>query len=150
MCPNLLPLFMVFGLISLMGIKLDINTLFIGSLAIGLVVDDTIHFMYNFRKYFIKTGNARKALRETFLGTGRALLITTIVLSMNFFVLVLSTLNHSIKFGFFTGVAIIFALLADFFLSPALLFLLTRNQHRPAEDATSEASPEGTMLTEVS
>ncbi|GAB6097650.1 MMPL family transporter [Desulfatiferula olefinivorans] len=149
MCPNLLPIFMVFGLISLMGIKLDINTLFIGSLAIGLVVDDTIHFMYNYRKYFIKTGNARKALRETFLGTGRALLITTIVLSMNFFVLMLSTLNHSIKFGFFTGVAIIFALLADFFLSPALLFILTRNTRLPVEDPHCETTPDGAMLTEV-
>ncbi|MBU1169458.1 MAG: MMPL family transporter [Proteobacteria bacterium] len=134
MFPNLLPIFMVFGLISIMGVKLDINTLFIGSVAIGLVVDDTIHFMYNFRKYYDQTNDPKKAIRETFLGTGRALLITTIVLSMNFFVLMFATLNHSIKFGFFTGMAIFFALFADFFLSPALLFLVTRQNEKDAQE----------------
>jgi hypothetical protein len=130
MCPNLLPIFMVMGLISLCGISLDINTLFIGSIAIGLVVDDTIHFMYNFRKYLDETGNPKQAIRETFLGTGRALLITSIVLSMNFFVLLTATLNHSVKFGFFTGIVIIFALLSDFLLAPALLFLATKGSRK--------------------
>lgn len=147
MCPNLLPLFMVFGLMSMLGIKLDINTLFIGSLAIGLVVDDTIHFMYNYRKYFNLSGDPRKAIRETFLGTGRALLITTIVLTMNFFVLLFSTLNHSIKFGFFTGVAIIFALLADFFLSPALLFLIS-GKKQPEPEKDPEFETDGALLAE--
>ncbi|RTZ97048.1 MAG: Fis family transcriptional regulator [Deltaproteobacteria bacterium] len=128
MCPNLLPIFMVMGLISLCGISLDINTLFIGSIAIGLVVDDTIHFMHNFRKYLEKTGNPQKAIEATFLGTGRALLITSIVLSMNFFVLLTATLNHSVKFGLFTGIVIILALLSDFFLSPALLILATTSK----------------------
>lgn len=136
MCPNLLPIFMVMGLISACGINLDINTLFIGSIAIGLVVDDTIHFMYNFRKYLDETGSPEQAIRETFLGTGRALLITTIVLSMNFFVLMTATLNHSIKFGFFTGLAILFALMSDFFLAPALLFLATRNDTRGNTEET--------------
>ncbi len=129
MCPNLLPIFMVMGLISLSGTSLDINTLFIGSIAIGLVVDDTIHFMYNFRKYLDETGDPRQAIRETFLGTGRALLITSIVLSMNFFVLVTATLTHSVKFGFFTGIVIILALLSDFLLAPALLFLATKKDN---------------------
>ncbi len=127
MCPNLLPIFMVMGLISLCGISLDINTLFIGSIAIGLVVDDTIHFMHNFRKYLDETGNPKQAIEETFLGTGRALLITSIVLSMNFFVLLTATLNHSVKFGLFTGIVIILALFSDFLLSPALLTLATKN-----------------------
>jgi len=131
MCPNLLPIVMVMGLISLCGISLDINTLFIGSIAIGLVVDGTIHFMYNFRKYLDETGNPKQAIRETFLGTGRALLITSIVLSMNFFVLLTATLNHSVRFGFFTGIVIIFALLSDFLLAPALLFLGTKNNGKP-------------------
>ena len=130
MCPNLLPIFMVMGLISLSGTSLDINTLFIGSITIGLVVDDTIHFMYNFRKYLDETGDPRQAIRETFLGTGRALLITSIVLSMNFFVLVTATLTHSVKFGFFTGIVIILALLSDFLLAPALLFLATEKDNQ--------------------
>ena len=136
MCPNLLPIFMVMGLISLCGFTLDINTLFIGSIAIGLVVDDTIHFMHNFRRYYAGTNDPGIAIRETFLGTGRALLITSIVLAMNFFVLLAATLNHSVKFGLFTGIVIIFALLSDFLLSPALIFLVTKKTgpgHHPPQ-----------------
>jgi predicted RND superfamily exporter protein len=128
MCPNLLPIFMVMGLISLCGIPLDINSLFIGSIAIGLVVDDTIHFVYNFRKYLDETGSPQSAIRETFLGTGRALLMTSIILSMHFFVLLSASLKHSSNFGLFTGIVIIFALLSDFLLAPALLLLATKNK----------------------
>jgi predicted RND superfamily exporter protein len=127
MCPNLLPILMVMGLISLCGVSLDITTLFIGSVAIGLVVDDTIHFVYNFRKYLDEYGSTAAAIRETFLGTGRAMLITSVILTLNFFVLLSATLNHSFKFGLFTGIVIIFALLADFLLAPALLLLAVKD-----------------------
>lgn len=135
MCPNLLPIFMVMGLIKLSGHKLDINTLFIGSIALGLVVDDTIHFMYNFKKYYILKDCPEAAIKETLLGAGRAMLITSIVLSAGFFVLVSATLNHSVKFGVFTGIAIILALLSDFLLAPALMVLGTsrKNVERIAE-----------------
>ncbi len=128
MNPNLLPIFMVMGLIGLAGLNLDINTLFIGSIALGLVVDDTIHFMYNFKKYYDITGSPEEAIRKTLLGTGRAMLITSIVLSLNFFVLLSATLNHSIKFGLFTGIAIILALFADFLLAPAIMMLATKEK----------------------
>ena len=128
MNPNLLPIFMVMGMISLAGLHLDINTLFIGSIALGLVVDDTIHFMYNFKKYYDITGSPQEAIKETLLGTGRAMLITSIVLSINFFVLMTATLNHSIKFGLFTGIAIILALFSDFLLAPAIMMLATKKK----------------------
>ncbi|MBI9092855.1 MAG: RND family transporter [Desulfobacterium sp.] len=125
MAPNLLPIIMVMGLISAIGINLDINTLFIGSIAIGLVVDDTIHFMYNFKKYYDLTGNSVLSVEKTLLGTGRALLITSVVLAANFFVITTATLNHSIRFGLFTGIVVLLALLADFVLAPALMVLAT-------------------------
>jgi predicted RND superfamily exporter protein len=96
----------------------------IGSIALGLVVDDTMHFMYNFRKYYHITGDPKEAIRETFLGTGRALLITSLVLSSGFFVTMFATLSNTIIFGLFTGLVILIALLADFVLAPALMFLL--------------------------
>ncbi len=128
MNPNLLPIFMVMGMISLAGLHLDINTLFIGSIALGLVVDDTIHFMYNFKKYYDITGSPKTAIKETLLGTGRAMLITSIVLSISFFVLITATLNHSIKFGLFTGIAIILALFSDFLLAPAIMMFATKEK----------------------
>lgn len=137
MCPNLLPIIMVMGLIRLCGLNLEINTLFIGSIAIGLVVDDTIHFMYNFRKYFTLTGDSKKAIEETLLGTGRALLITSIVLCATFFALLSGSLINTRVFGLFTGLVIVFALLADFILAPALMVLATKKKSLPLTAGTS-------------
>ena len=95
----------------------------IGSIAIGIVVDDTLHFMYNFGKYYDETGNASFAIEKTMLGTGRALLLTSVILSSGFFILMTASLSLLIVFGFLTGITIIFALLADFIVNPALMFL---------------------------
>ncbi|MFO7559381.1 MAG: MMPL family transporter [Desulfobacterales bacterium] len=126
MIPNLLPITMIMGIMGLIGVPLDMNSLMIGSVAIGLVVDDTMHFMYNFRKYYGLSGNVHEAIRETLLGTGRAILITSLVLSASFFSIMGSTLKSSINFGFYTGLVILAALLADFLLAPALMTLLLR------------------------
>jgi len=123
MIPNVLPIVMVMGLIRFVGQPLNLNTLFIGSIAIGLVVDDTIHFMYNFRRYYDLTHDAYEAIKETLLGTGRALLITPLVLSASFFSLILGTLKSTSSFGFYTAITILFALLADFLVAPALMVL---------------------------
>ncbi|MBW2145073.1 MAG: MMPL family transporter, partial [Deltaproteobacteria bacterium] len=131
MIPNLLPIIMIMGLMGLSGVPLDMNSLMIGSVAIGLVVDDTMHFMYNFRKYYGLTGNVHEAIRETLFGTGRAILITSLVLSASFFSIMGSTLKSSVNFGFYTGLVILAALLADFLLAPALMTILLRNRKSP-------------------
>ncbi|MBW2514751.1 MAG: MMPL family transporter [Deltaproteobacteria bacterium] len=124
MIPNFLPILMTMGIMGFLNIPLDINSLMIGSIAIGIVVDDTVHFIYNFQKYYERTANPREAVRETLLGTGRALLITSLVLCTGFFILMFASLNHLVNFGFFTGITILIALVADFFLLPAILLLM--------------------------
>ena len=128
MVPNLLPIIITMGLMGLTGNPLDLNSIMIGSVALGVVVDDTVHFMFNFQKYYTKTSDPYHAVRETLLGTGRALLITSLVLSTGFFILMLASLNHLIRFGLFTGIAILFALLADFLLVPAMLVLIRKKK----------------------
>jgi len=128
MIPNLLPIIITMGLMGLSGNPLDLNSIMIGSIALGVVVDDTVHFMYNFQKYYTKSSDPYFAVRETLLGTGRALLITSLVLSTGFFILMLASLNHLIRFGFFTGIAILIALLADFLLVPAMMVLIRRDK----------------------
>ena len=132
MIPNLVPIFITMGLMGLSGNPLDLNSIMIGSIALGVVVDDTVHFMYNFQKYYTKTSDPYYAVRETLLGTGRALLITSLVLSTGFFILMAASLNHLIRFGFFTGIAILIALLADFFLMPAMMVLIRKKRKRAA------------------
>jgi uncharacterized protein len=123
MIPNLFPIFLVMGIMGAFGVLVDLNALMIGSIAIGMVVDDTMHFMYNFRRYYELSGDAREAVRNTLLSAGRALMITSIVLASSFFTLLFATFTSTHKFGFFTGLVILVALLADFILAPALVVL---------------------------
>ncbi len=133
MIPNLTPIILIVGLMGWFGIPLDLFTLLIGSIAIGLAVDDTIHFMHNYRRYHRATGDVDYAVRETLLGSGRAMLVTTLVLSIGFFIYIFSTLTNVINFGLLTGSAIILALLADFFLAPALMAQLHASHVIPDE-----------------
>lgn len=132
MIPNLLPIFLIMGLMGLVKAPFDLNTMMIGSIAIGLVVDDTVHFMYNFQKYHDNTGNVDASVTTTLLGTGKAMLITSCILSCGFFVLLTATLNHVSRFGLFTGLTILCALLGDFLLAPALMKVLYRNKKENA------------------
>lgn len=125
MFPNILPIVLVMGFIAYLDITLNLNTLMIGSIAMGLVVDDTMHFMYNYRRAYESGLDAKKAVRHTLLGTGRALLITSVVLSAGFLVLLAGTLKTSIQFGFFTSLIIMLALFVDFILAPALMMILS-------------------------
>lgn len=124
MIPNLTPILVTLGVMGWLGIPLDLFTMLIGSIAIGLAVDDTIHFMHNYRRYHHKTNNVEVAVRETLLGTGRAMIVTTIVLSLGFIIYMMSTLTNLINFGWLVATAIILALLADLFMAPALMAVL--------------------------
>ncbi len=127
---NVSSILVTMGLImGFAGIPLDAMTLLIGSIALGLAVDDTIHFFHNFRKYFGKTRDVREATRQTLLTSGRAMLFTTLVLVTGFWMFMLATLNNVFNFGMLTGLTLIFALLADFLFAPALLVLVTRTAY---------------------
>lgn len=123
MIPNLTPIVMALAMIKILGMPLDMFTMLTGSIALGLAVDDTIHFMHNFRRYHHEEGDVPEAVRQTLLGTGRAMLATTIVLSTGFFIFMFAEMHNLINFGLITGFAIIMALLADFLLAPALMAL---------------------------
>ncbi|WP_420429151.1 efflux RND transporter permease subunit [Algiphilus sp.] len=130
MIPNLAPVILTMALMPLLGIPLDAFTLLVGSIALGLAVDDTIHFMHNFHRYYAQTRDARTAVRETLRTTGKALMITSMVLSLAFFVNLMGTMDNLKHFGLLTGVCIIVAFLADVLLAPALMTLLTQWKER--------------------
>jgi hypothetical protein len=94
--------------------------------AIGLAVDDTIHFMHNFRRYYEQSGDPRAAVHETLQTAGRAMLVTTVVLSIGFFIFAFATMNNVINFGLLTGFTIIMALVADYLIAPALMIAVNR------------------------
>lgn len=129
MAANLTPLICILGLMGMKNINIDLSTMLVGSLILGIIVDDTIHFLHHFRRSFDRTGDVEMAVRETLITTGRALFITSMVLCGGFFIYMVGSLANNFRFGIISGGAIIFALLADFFLVPALLSIAYgRNQ----------------------
>jgi predicted RND superfamily exporter protein len=126
MLPNLAPILIILGIIAVTPIPLDLFTMMIASIAIGLAVDDTIHFMHNFRRYYELSGDPKQAVFETLHTTGRAMLVTTVVLSLGFFIYGFATMQNIINFGRLTGLTIILALLADYLIAPALMVLVNK------------------------
>ena len=126
MIPNLTPIILGLLIMIIKPIPLDMFTLLIGSIAIGLAVDDTIHFLHNFRRYFLESGDAAKAIEETFFTAGKALVITTIVLSLGFYAYLMAEMIAIQNFGLLTGTVIVFALLSDLLLAPALMMVVAK------------------------
>ena len=124
MIPNLGPIMIVLGAIGWCAIPLNMFTMLVGSIAIGLSVDDTIHFISNFKKYYEETGDVRTAVHKALTTVGRALLTTSVVLSIGFFIFMFASMNNIFEFGLFTGITIVLALLSNFFMAPALLRLV--------------------------
>lgn len=124
MVANVAPILCIFGIMGVCNIPLDMATILIGSIVLGLVVDDTIHFLHHFRRAYEQTSNVEAAVQETLHTTGRALAITSLVLCGGFFIYMTSYLAHNARFGLLAGCAVLLALGADFFLVPALLKLV--------------------------
>ena len=123
MIPNVIPALLGFGLMGLMGIPLDTDTLLIAPLIIGIAVDDTIHFMTHYRVELIKTGSISESLKSTISDVGQAVMFTTMVLGLGFALLSFSDYLGMAKMGFFGSAAIFVALLCDLFLIPAMIMI---------------------------
>ncbi len=128
MIPNLAPIIITLGIMGWAGIVMDVFTMMLGGIAIGLAVDDTIHYMYNFRRSFLQSGDIYQANRETLRTTGHALFVTSVVLSLGFLIFLFAEMNNLYYFGLLTGITIANAFLIDILVSPALMALAFRNR----------------------
>lgn len=137
MVPNLVPIILTLGLMGFVGIPLDMFTLLAGCIAIGLAVDDSIHFISGFRRYHAQGLDPVSAVEATMQSTGRALLFTSIVLTSGFAVLLLSEMLNLRNVGGLTTFAIGAAFLLDVTVTPALL-VLTHRKRVPGADADEE------------
>jgi uncharacterized protein len=122
--PNMLPAVFTFGLMGLLGIPLDTDTLVIAPLIIGLAVDDTIHFITHYRDAWFAYGNIEKALLNTLQEVGQAVTFTSLILGLGFFMLSFSDYGGLSKIGSFGALAIFVALACDLFFLPALVWLV--------------------------
>jgi len=126
--PNLLPVMLVVGLMGWIGINIDIGVAIAGAIIIGVAVDDTIHFLV---KYFDarKRGlNLEDSFDEVLRYAGRAILFTTIILSLAFSLFAFSTFTPNQNFGIVTASALIIAFVVDLLLLPALLSITDKEK----------------------
>jgi predicted RND superfamily exporter protein len=135
---NLTPVFLVLGLMGWAGIPLDASTLLVGGIIIGLAVDDTIHFMHKFNRYFDDSGDARLAVQETLQTTGSALLFTSLVLSLGFSSFMFAYMVNGFQFGLLTSFACVVAFLADVIVAPALMILVTRTYEKSGDQGPTQ------------
>ncbi|MEZ4330410.1 MAG: MMPL family transporter [Myxococcota bacterium] len=130
MVPNALPILAVLGAMGAAGVTLDSTTMMIGAMVIGIAVDDTIHFMHKFHRYFDETADLEYAACETLRTTGSAMLFTTIALALGFLVMGGSNMKNIRIFGLFSALATVVAFASDLWVGPALLAVIERTRRR--------------------
>ncbi len=121
MVPNLFPILTVFGLMGWLNIPLDVHTLLVVPIIIGISVDDTIHFITHYTLEMKKHRNIFTSIRLAIREAGQAILFTSIVLAIGYLVFLICVNKGFAYFGFLSSVAMIAALFADLVLLPALL-----------------------------
>jgi len=122
--PNFIAAFFILGIIGLMKIPLDMMTITIAAITIGIAVDNSIHYIYRFKEEFQKMHDYKKTLDRCHSTVGIAILNTSITIVFGFSILVLSNFIPTIYFGIFTGIAMLLALISVLTLLPKLILIL--------------------------
>jgi predicted RND superfamily exporter protein len=122
--PNFIAAFFILGIIGLLGIPLDMMTITIAAITIGIAVDNSIHYIYRFKEEFINLNDYNKTLSLCHSTVGKAILNTSITIVFGFSILVLSKFIPTIYFGIFTGLAMLFAMISVLTLLPSLILLI--------------------------
>ena len=122
--PNFIAAFFILGLIGILEIPLDMMTITIAAITIGIAVDNSIHYIYRFKEEYEKTRNYEKTLEKCHSSVGIAILNTSITIVFGFTILILSNFIPTIYFGFFTGIAMLLAMISVLTLLPSLILLV--------------------------
>ncbi len=122
--PNFIAAFFILGIIGILSIPLDMMTITIAAITIGIAVDNSIHYIYRFREEYFKLKNYKQTITKCHSTVGIAILNTSITIVFGFSILILSNFIPTIYFGVFTGIAMLFAMISVLTLLPALLMVL--------------------------
>jgi predicted RND superfamily exporter protein len=121
--PNFIAAFFILGIIGLLGIPLDMMTITIAAITIGIAVDNSIHYIYRFKEEFLENRDYNKTLKICHSTVGVAILNTSITIVFGFSILVFSKFIPTIYFGVFTGVAMLLAMISVLTLLPSLILI---------------------------
>ena len=122
--PNFIAAFFILGIIGLLNIPLDMMTITIAAITIGIAVDNSIHYIYRFKEEFSSLNDYNKTIEICHSTVGQAILNTSITIVFGFSILVLSKFIPTIYFGIFTGIAMLLAMVSVLTLLPSLILLV--------------------------
>ena len=122
--PNFIAAFFILGIIGLLGIPLDMMTITIAAITIGIAVDNSIHYIYRFKEEFSSNKNYESTLKLCHSTVGTAILNTSITIVFGFSILVFSNFIPTIYFGVFTGIAMLLAMISVLTLLPKLILII--------------------------
>jgi predicted RND superfamily exporter protein len=121
--PNILPLCLIAGLMGLVGIEMKVTISIIFSIAFGIAVDDTLHLLSRLKVELSKGSNLPMAIRVTYFSTGKAMILTAMVIAAGFATLMLSDFKSTFYVGMMISLTLIFALISELVLMPILLLM---------------------------
>ena len=122
--PNFIAAFFILGIIGMLNIPLDMMTITIAAITIGIAVDNSIHYIYRFKEEYSKLKDYKKTLKICHSTVGNAILNTSITIVFGFSILVLSKFIPTIYFGVFTGLAMLLAMISVLTLLPSLILVI--------------------------
>ena len=121
--PNFIAAFFILGIIGIAKIPLDMMTITIAAITIGIAVDNSIHYIYRFKEEYKKIKDYKLTLKKCHSTVGVAILNTSITIVFGFSILILSNFIPTIYFGIFTGIAMLLAMISVLTLLPTLLLI---------------------------
>ncbi|MCJ8163544.1 MMPL family transporter [Pontibacter sp. E15-1] len=128
--PNVIPLLMIGGLMGFMGVNMTVSISIIFTIAFGIAVDDTIHFLSKLKLELLAGKSLPYAVKRTFISAGKAIIITSCILVAGFLTLVLSTFDATFYVGLFVSLTLLFAVVADLYLLPVLILLFYKHPRK--------------------
>jgi hypothetical protein len=126
--PNLIPLVIVGGIMGFAGIPLKVTTSIVFNIAFGIAVDDTIHFLARVRTLLLEGMSPLYAVKRTFLTTGKAMVVTTLILSGGFLTLILSDFMGTFYIGLLISLTLFIALIAELLISPLVIIFFYKKK----------------------
>lgn len=128
--PNLIPLLMVAGIMGIANIEMAVTISIIFSIAFGIAIDDTLHLLSRLKVELDKGSSLPLALKTTYLSTGKAMILTALIISSGFAILMLSSFKSTFYVGLMISLTLLVALIAELFLMPVLILYIYGRNYR--------------------
>ncbi|WP_242918958.1 efflux RND transporter permease subunit [Pontibacter liquoris] len=128
--PNIIPLLMIGGIMGFLHINMTVSMSIIFTIAFGIAVDDTIHFLSKLRLELRAGKSLPYAVKRTFISTGKAIIITSCILVAGFLTLIFSTFDATFYVGLFVSLTLFFAVIGDLYLLPVLILVFYRSPEK--------------------